>query len=577
MGLSATAQRWRWLLPALLLVGVPAEAADGKPARAVVPRPPADALLKVEDWQKTPLQPVRAEEIDQLLEQSLRQLPVEQPGSHTRLTQQTTDEEFVRRLYLDVTGRLPTPVEQEHFAADREADKRARLIDRLLDSDDYARHWGHYWTDVVSSRVSPIMQRLAPVFEEWLVEQLKENRGWDGIVQDILTADSVLVDNVPRPPDVPRYIRQPRNGAAFFIATRYYEKTREEGAIDLAAETARIFLGIQLQCAQCHDHPFDQWRREQFHQLAAFFYRSGGRPRDAKDTATQGALGSFALVYYPDGEYEMPDEKAPQEKLLAHPVFLDGRGPGEKLDDPRRRQALADYLVDKNNYWFAAAHVNRVWGELMGQAFYQPVDDMGPQRDAVFREVLTRLSGAFRATNYDVKKLFRVLLNTRAYQRQFRLGGTPEQQLPFAASVPAPLRAPVLWQVLVRALAPDGHLPGSSDDEKRFRADVLTEFAADPSSRREAGLSQALMLMNCWFVNSRIQAVRSNLLVGVLKEYPQDDEALRVVYRRTLGRQPTDRELARCRNYIAKVGKRTEAFEDILWALVNSAEFQTKR
>src|SRR5947207_10846334 len=195
------------------------------------------------------------------------------------------------------------------------------------------------------------MKRLAPLLEEWLFEQFQQNRHWDDMVRAMLTADAVLTDHAKQPENGPK---QPINGAAYFIATRYYEKTRTEGAIEAAAETARVFLGIQLQCAQCHNHPFDQWERVQFHQLAAFFARSAGRPQHAK-FGNQGALDTWALVYYPTGEYEMPDRKDVRKMLLTHPAFLDGASPGTDLGDRERRRALADYLVDKKNFWFAAA------------------------------------------------------------------------------------------------------------------------------------------------------------------------------------------------------------------------------
>lgn len=549
-------------------------AADAKPtAKRVTAAPPESAWLKVEDWQKTPIEALSPAELDRLIAAE-RQKLVTKGARLPEAAPQVSDEQFLRRVSLDVAGRLPTTDEHRQFLADSDPKKRALVIDRLLASEDYARHWGAYWTDVVSSRVSPIMKRNAPKFETWIVEQLQNNRNWSGIVRDILTAEAVLTDNAKRPADVPRFVPQPANGAAFFIATRYYEKTREEGAVDLAAETSRIFLGVQLQCAQCHNHPFDRWQREQFHQLAAYFARSGGRPRGMKDP---GALGNFALTYYPDGEYEMPDAHDPKQTSLTHPLFLDGHGPGENLSDQDRRRALVDSLVDPRNYWFSAALINRVWGELMGQAFYYPVDDMGPERIAVMPAVLTRLSGAFRASDYDLKDLFRTILNSETYQRQFTVPVPADRHQYFTALVAAPLRAHVLARVLVEALSVEARPQLDSKSNEQLAKEIEAAFEADPSTRSEASLGQTLLVMNGSLIQGRLPATRTNLLARLLEKNSQDEDALAALYLATLGRQPREREIAAAKRHISSVGKRPQAFEDLLWAILNSAEFQTKR
>lgn len=547
-----------------------------------VPPPASAALLKVEEWQHTPLTPVSSKDIDRLVAEELKKIVAKKSETAPRpLASLTTDEQFLRRVTLDLTGRLPTPAVMEAFLTDTDPNKRAKQIDHLLDSEAYALHWARFWTDVIAARSDRYMKRLAPLLEEWLFEQFQQNRTWGDIVRAMLTAEAVLTDLAQKEPVGPK---QPINGAAYFVATRYYEKTRTEGAIDAAAETARIFLGIQLQCAQCHDHPFDQWERVQFHQLAAFFARSGGRPKHAK-FGGQGALDTWALVYYPDGEYDMPHLKDPAKLFVTHPAFLDGATPGEGLSDQDRRQALANVIVDQKNYWFAAAYINRIWCELMGQAFYQPVDDMGPMKEAVAVAVLTRLTGAFRGSNYDMKGLFRVLMNTQTYQRQSRMGQSADEHLYFTALAPSRLRADVLWRSLSELLEPKSKSPSpKSEPAKRFarptggpQAQFLAEFDFDPSLRPEKTLPQVLLLMNSPMINNRIAVGEQNLLGQVLKEFPQDRDALRYLYQRAFARKPTDRELQKCEHYIEQVGKRAEAFEDILWALINSPEFQVKR
>ena len=289
----------------------------------------------------------------------------------------------------------------------------------------------------------------------------------------------------------------------------------------------------------------------------------------------------------------MPSLDDPKKTTVIHPRFLNGAAIPQGEGDQERRKALALAVTSKDNYWFAAAYVNRIWCVLMGQSFYQPVDDMGPKKDAVFPSVLIRLAASFAAASYDTKGLLRELLNSETYQRQIRLGDSAEQHLRFAAACPTRLRPDAFWQALVNVLgAPKEQPPqlvnvrpglvagGLAARLRTFESLFKQEFNFDPSLKAdevEGSIPQALLMMNNAFFDQRIQAKDTNLLSRVLKAYPTDDDALRILYLRALARKPTDRELEKCHQYIAKVGNRTEAFEDLLWALINSTEFQTKR
>jgi hypothetical protein len=528
-------------------------------------KPAARAAMSAEVWQSAPLAVAEPAEIDRLVAHELR-------SDNLDPAPLTTDEQFIRRATLDLTGQLPLPADVTEFVADRDANKRAKLVDRLLDSDEYTRHWAGYWRDVISARIAdPRGKLLTRAFELWMSDQLKNNRGWDTTVRAMLTAGGEC-----------RFDDDGQHGANFFLASH----RGPDAANEQAAETARVFLGIQIQCAQCHDHPFDQWKREQFHQLAAYYARVGERiVRDGKQ------LAGVELASLPRGEHQMPSKEDPKKGTFMTPTFLDGRVAGNGLSDRQRRKALADAIVDENDYWFAGAYVNRVWGELMGQSFYEPVDDMGPKKEAVLAPVLVRLAASFRASHYDIKQLFRTVLNSQTYQRQIRLGETPDQHLHFAAAYPTRLPADALWQSLVGVL---GNLGGPRPQGRPgmggvaalygFRAGLeglfKQEFDFDPSLKAdevEGSIPQALLLMNNPAINGRIRAAGTNLLARILKAYPEDDDAVRMVYLRTLARKPTDNELQKCRSYITRAGSRAEAFEDILWALVNSTEFQTKR
>ncbi|MCS6851660.1 MAG: DUF1549 and DUF1553 domain-containing protein [Gemmataceae bacterium] len=512
-------------------------------------------------WEGLPDQPLSPAEVDRLIADGLK-------SSGRTAAPLTTDEQFLRRVMLDLTGELPMPADIKEFVADADPQKRAKLIERLLASEEYARHWARYWKDVIAARVvEGRVLAVARGFEDWMRRQLQANRPWNEIVQEMLTAGGLM-----------RFDDPAANGAAFFLLARQ----GPDAVNERAAETSRVFLGIQIQCAQCHDHPSDQWKRIQFHELAGYFART--RERLVLDGMR---FVGMELMSTPFGEHRMPSPDDPNSGIVTHPRFLTGQGPRKYLPDEDRRQALAEAVVDRKNYWFAAAYVNRVWGELMGRAFYEPVDDMGPLKEAVFPEVLARLAVSFRATGYDTKALFRTILNTQTYQRQSRLGESADDHLHFAASYPTRLRADAIWQSLVNVLGtlsgPGGAARGPfpfANSRSMLEAQVKGLFEVDPSTKPdevEGSVSQALLMMNNPVLNQRIRAEGTNLLARILSAYPNDDDAIRMVYLRTLARKPTDRELEKCRAYVKKVGQRAEAFEDILWALLNSTEFQTKR
>jgi hypothetical protein len=553
---------------ASLVQAQPARRFQPPPQKPVAPPAPRSSLLTSDAWRSAPRTPVTPEEIDQLVAHELTEAKIDPAPL-------TSDEQFLRRVSLDVTGKLLTPAEVEQFLADRDPQKRARLIDRLLQSDDYASHWARYWRDVIESRITePRGRILAKAFEEWMTDQLNANKSWAEIARALITAEGQI-----------RFGQLEQNkegGAAFFLASHLGAAAADERA----AETSRVFLGIRIQCAQCHNHPFDQWKQVQFHELAAYY----ARLRERQIRENQMAVG-LELFSAPRGEHEMPSKEDPKKTFLTHPRFLDGRSPGQDLSDKVRRDALARAIVDKNNYWFAGAYVNRIWGVLLGQSFYEPVDDMGPGKEVLFAPVLVRLAASFQATEYDMKALLRAILNSQTYQRQIRPGDATDSHLHFAASCPTRLQPDALWGALLEALgglnlpaAPIRQAGPAAAARLGPRAGLealfKSEFAYDPSQKAdevEGSIPQALMLMNGRPFNQRMLARGENPLVQILKDHPENDDALRTLYLRTLARKPTDRERDKCLNYIRTAATRAEAFEDIFWALINSTEFQMKR
>lgn len=479
------------------------------------------------------------------------------------------DETFLRRAYLDVVGEVPTIDEVLAFTLDPDADKRAKLIATLLADDGFGRNWGRYWRDVIMYRRSEDRSLIAAgPLTDFLTEKFNKNTSWDEIATAFVTAKGD--------------VREDGSTALIMAQAGRPEET--------VAEISRIFMGIQIQCAQCHDHPTDRWKREQFHQLAAFFPRVAVRPqRNGTDrTFLVTATDFFPRFhrrnnnnrYIGTREHRMPDLDNPgAEGELMQPVFF---ATGQKLDtgakDVQRRDALARWMTSRSNPWFAKAYVNRIWAELVGEGFYDPIDDIGPDRSCSAPETLKYLAGQFVESGYDTKWLFATIMSTGAYQRESRSRRNFDET-PFLANCAQRLRGDQLYSNLAAVLnLPENNasVRGRYGAARGPRALFNIAFGYDPSSPRgeiSGSIPQALAMMNNRLINQAISAYRPDGLGGLLRQIEDDEDALVQLYLRALARQPTDKELRTCLGYIREIGNRAEAFEDILWALVNSTEF----
>jgi Protein of unknown function (DUF1549)/Protein of unknown function (DUF1553) len=596
------------------------KAAKGKNTEARKKRP-SENMAPVHEPSSTPLpkRPPRSvtsptltsAELDHLLIQYLTKTsPKVEPATLT------TDVEFVRRIYFDVAGRPPTPVQVQTFLGDHSRDKRSRLIESLLASPEFARNWAKYWRDVVmfhSTSENPAQVRF-DMLEDWLAKQLRANKPWDEIVTGMITATG----------------QNDENGAVAFPLAYQAQP------VEMAGEVSRIFMGVQIQCAQCHDHKTDTWKRTQFHEFAAFF--AGMRPKNVVK-ASPGQPPVFAVVTQGSRRYTMPDKDNPQKQIPIAPRFFLASSTSksepalpETLAIPERRSLAASYVTGQDNPWFARAFINRTWYALMGEAFYEPIDDIGPERTPKAVEVLDPLAEQWQKGGYDIRWLFSTILNTQAYQRRIRSTANEAGKTPFASSCPSRLRADQVYDGLVQALSlptdenrQDGQAkngqPAASlslDDPKRKQqgkpqgkagakkaaeaAGLASQipkkavaavrrpggqrllfdrlFGIDPSIPNDDVLGtipQALFLMNSPLINSRIQARPGTVLGEILTMAPNERAALGAIYLRVLSRQPTTHEVEVCGRYIASVGDRREAFEDIYWSLINTTEFLTRR
>src|SRR5262245_41039547 len=304
------------------------------------------------------------------------------------------DAEFLRRIYLDLAGRIPSVTEARDFLKDAAPDKRERLVERVLGGPRYVTHAANTWRARLLPETSASQQArfLAPGFETWLREKLSQNAGYDAMVRELLTAPIESNRN--------RFAFNPgraSNPLAYYVA----KESRPE---NVAAAAARVFLGIRLECAQCHDHPFAEWKRDQFWSLAAFFSGIG----------SQGQGGDFTGALQ-----EVADKRElmiPGTERVVQAKFPDGSEPVWK-SQASSRQTLADWITTSQNPYFARATVNRTWHQLFGQGLVEPVDDMvGSESTASHPELLSELSAAFAAQGFDLKFLIRAITSTRAYQ-----------------------------------------------------------------------------------------------------------------------------------------------------------------
>jgi hypothetical protein len=471
------------------------------------------------------------------------------------------DATFLRRVSLDVSGTLPSPAELHAFVANRDPDKRARQIDRLLSGETYAVNWGRYWRDVLTYHTPASGNYLRwPMWDRWWVDQVRRNRPWNEIVTALVTATGVDDECAP----------------VNFLTAHFGNQ------VEIAATTSRVFLGVQLQCAQCHDAKTEPWKREQFHELVAFF----GRARIVQHKDVDGRGTPYAIEGQADGQYCMSDKKDPTHLIPMPPRFLTGESVAMGAPDAERRAALARIIV--RNPWFAQAYVNRMWTALLGWGFYPGLSDFGTSVPAQYPEVLELVARAWIASGYDMKWLFRTLASTQAYQRQLQPRPRSRAETP-AAICPCRLRPEQVFDVLVRSLGFDEHdrtIPAPAPSpapavtrHSGLRHMVYMAFKVDPSlppGEVQGTIPQALLLMNSVLVNTYVAANGKSFLAESLRKGLSDDDILTGLYERTLARTPTAEERAICRRYLTKVGGRGEALEDVFWSLVNSTEFLTK-
>jgi hypothetical protein len=483
------------------------------------------------------------------------------------------DAEFMRRIYLDIAGRIPSVSESRAFLKDTSPDKRLRLVDKLLDSPLYVRHFGSYWRQLlVPEEITNIQFRnLVPAFDTWIRKELNRNVGYDQLARDVLTAPLGGSGNGP-----PAQLLGGNTGEPSALA---YYVAKDMAPENLAASSARVFLGVRVECAQCHNHPFASWKREQFWGYAAFF--AGVQRRNIGNQP-------FPAPERP----ELHEIKIPNTDKVAQATFLNGAKP-EWQERISGRKALADWMTSLDNPYFAKAGVNRMWYYFLGTGLVDPVDEMvGGESNNSQPELLDEMAKDFADHKFDLKYLIRAITASKAYQLSSAGPAKSQEEAQLFARMPLRgLTAEQLFDSVAEAVGYSEAGPGGGGPfggGGGARGQFLTKFAStgEKPTDSQTSILQALSLMNGRLIADATSAdARRSTLLDSVVNFPGATTASRIetLYLATLSRKPTAKEAARMLKYVESGGEtqtdqptdeqKNAALADVLWVLLNGSEF----
>jgi hypothetical protein len=469
-----------------------------------------------------------------------------------------SDQEFIRRAYLDVCGILPSPDEVTKFLSSKDAAKRTKLIDELLEKPEYADFWTLKWSDVFRSTRKTIQVKGTHVFQKWLRNHIDKNTGFDQIVYEVITSGGSTFANP---------------------AANYYRVSRDPTS--LAETTAQLFFGIRMQCAKCHNHPFERWTQDDYYSMAAFFNRVKYRadPIEAGDPKKKD--GAEYVYVERSGEMTQPRTG----KTMA-PKFMGGKFPNIAPGDDRR-ESLGKWMASGDNPFVPKSIVNRIWFHLMGRGIVDPVDDFRDSNPSANDDLLDALAKDFVAKKFDAKHLIRTIMNSRTYQLSAQTNEfNKDDNKYFSHAVTKLLTAEQLFDALcyvtevpekfagmplgTRAVQlPDGEV--NHPFLKTF-GQPARELACECEREGDSNLAQALQLINGPAVNDRLRNP-SNRIGKLIAAKKTDKEILGELFLTTLSRRPNETEESAMLGHISSAVDRRRAWEDVHWALINSKEF----
>ncbi len=495
---------------------------------------------------------------------------------------EATDGEWCRRVYLDILGRVPTVAELDKFLSVPSAQRKAKLVARLLGDEyieDYAANWTTQWMNVLVGR-SGGNDPQSPVNRDGLAQSLRRalqrNMPYDRLVGALISAKGV---NTPGEPGFNGFVN-------------YLVGSLDDNAVQATAKTAQIFLGLQIQCTQCHNHPFNDWKQNQFWEMNAFFrqtraerQREGGRRSRLvelvnRDFAGENNEPSEAVLFY---ELRNGLSKA------AYPVFVDGQKlatDSGKVEEVDRRAELAKLIVESK--YLAPAAVNRVWAHFLGYGFTKPVDDMGPHNPPSHPELLAELAEAFQAHGYDLKRLMAWIVLSEPYGLSSKIAPRNKQDDPALGVKPAfshfylrQMRAEELYESLLTATEADRAATSyeAREAQKREWLNQFTvAFGTDDNAEAttfNGTIPQALMMMNGDLIERATSVEKGSFLQRVATNNKLSNPAkIQRLYLAALARRPTGQEIAQANELLRlREGDAVAALQDVWWVLLNSNEF----
>ncbi len=504
-----------------------------------------------------------------------------------------TDGEWCRRVYLDLIGRIPSVTECRQYETDRDENKRQKLVDRLLGDEyleEFALHWTTQYTNLLIGRTGGAdRDSLAnrDGMQQYLRRAFQKNKPYDQLARELITATGSCQPG-----------ERDFNGAANFLA----DKMAEDG-VQATAKTSEIFLGMAVQCTQCHNHPFNEYKQNQFWEMNAFFRQTrvervsmmdGNNNRNYArivdhDFAGEGGDPTKAELYY-----ELRNGKL----KVAYPVFVDGTALVDKyadkgedfgdsgyLEDIHRRNELADLIIQSRE--FSQATVNRMWSMFLGYGFTKPVHDMGPHNPPSHPELLDQLAVAFRESSFNLKELMRWIVLSEAYSLSSRMTRDNQSDDPNLGTRPLfshfylrQMEAEQLFESLLTATGAAESLGYKEREETKrtWLAQFNTAFGTDDNSESttfNGSIPQALMMMNGGLVKQATACEPGSFLHRIaMNKDLTNAKKIDYLYESALSRNPTRNELAIANQLLAaRDGKVPEALRDVWWAILNSNEF----
>jgi uncharacterized protein YjdB len=480
--------------------------------------------------------------VDTLIYNKLRKLRILPSGI-------CSDEEFLRRASLDIVGVLPSVEEYARFMEDKDEKKRDKLVDELLNRKEFVEVWVMKWAELLQIRTTnQISYKSMLRYYNWLQERIASNMPTDQMVRELLGSSGGTFQNA---------------------ATNYYQNERD--TLKTSENVAQVFMGMRIQCAQCHNHPFDRWTMDDYYSFAAFFSQIGRKQgEDPRE-----------LIIFNSGGGEVRHLVG---NTVMTPKFLGGEVPDVKGKD--RRVVMADWLASSQNPYFATNLGNIVWAHFFGKGIIDQVDDVRVSNPAVNKELLDELGTRFTEYNYDFKKLVRDICTSRVYQHSTATNETNIKDTSnFSHAALRRVRAEVLLDAITQVTDTKNKFQGLPTGARAVQianGNTSTYFlTAFGRAKRETvcscevsiepNLSQALHLLNGDTVNTKM--AQGKLVPTRLKEGKTPEQIAEEIYIRCLSRKPTEREAAALKEVVDNEQNKLQALEDIFWATLNSREF----